>query len=316
MLVSCALNKANLMRAEWRFARTQRIYLLLFISAFVLLMPLSSHAAEARHSSEGSASSQNSDLILVVADASPRVDAPTSTPSQKSMGGSEPKGSYSSNTNNSEVQSTVPDWHKNFLSIITNPTIVYFLLLIGIYGIFIELLHTGVVFPGVIGAISMLLALYALQLLPVSYVGFSLILLGLAFIISEGFMPCYGVLGLGGTASFILGSIMLINPEDKNYQIAWSAIGLMTLINLIIFVFWLGVILKTRNQKPANGLQTLVGAKGRTLGVINLQGQAVIRGEIWSVESKVLIPANKSIKVVDAQGLMLEVKEDNKLDEP
>lgn len=214
------------------------------------------------------------------------------------------------NTANPEIEVMQPDWYNVFLSIITHPTIAYLLVLLGIYGIFFELVNPGYIFPGVAGAFSMLLALYALQLLPVNYAGLLLIILGIAFIIAEGFTPSFGVLGIGGSAAFILGSIMLINTDYMNYQIAWPSIWVMSVINIVFFVFLIGMVIKARRQITRNGLIQLVGAKGRAFGNIHQSGQAVIRGEIWSVYSKKPIQANTNIVVVLTKGLLLEVMED------
>ncbi|MCE0722117.1 NfeD family protein [Legionella resiliens] len=214
------------------------------------------------------------------------------------------------NTSNAHIELIEPDWRTRFLSIITNPTVAYLLLLLGIYGIFFELVNPGNILPGVIGAISMCIALYALQLLPISYAGFFLILLGIGFIIAEAFVPAYGSLGIGGTIAFIIGSIMLIDSDNQTYQIAWSAIGAMALVNILFFVIILGMAVKARRQSVKHGLIVLIGAKGRTLGDINLEGQAFIRGEIWSVHSKKFIAASKPIKVIGASGLLLEIEED------
>lgn len=215
------------------------------------------------------------------------------------------------NTLNASIEVVEPDWRTRFLSAITNPTVAYLLILLGIYGIFFELMNPGVVLPGVVGAVAMIIALYALQLLPINYAGLGLIVLGLAFIIAEGFTPSFGALGLGGTVAFILGSILLINTTNEAYQIAWSAIWAMAAANIVFFVFLLGMVIKSRHQTVKNGLIMLIGAKGRTLGDINLQGQAVIRGEIWSVYAKTPIAADKNIKVISASGLLLEVKEES-----
>ncbi|WP_407656322.1 NfeD family protein [Legionella qingyii] len=213
-------------------------------------------------------------------------------------------------TNNSQTELIKPDWRTRFLSIITDPTVAYLLLLLGIYGIFFELVNPGHLFPGVIGAISMCIALYALQLLPINYAGFFLIILGIAFIIGEAFVPAYGSLGVGGTIAFIIGSIMLIDADNQMYHIAWSAIGAMAFVNILFFVIILGMVVKARRQNVKHGLSVLMGAKGHTLGNVNLEGQAMIRGEIWSVHSKQPIAANTPIKVIGTSGLKLEIEED------
>jgi len=213
------------------------------------------------------------------------------------------------NTTNADIQQINPDWRTRFLTVITDPTVAYLLLLLGIYGIFFELMNPGYVLPGVVGAVAMLLALYALQLLPINYAGLALIIVGIMFMIAEGVTPSFGALGVGGTVAFLLGSIMLIDTEYATYQIAWPAIWGMALANIIVFVVLLGMVVKSRAQAERNGLIVLVGANGRALGEINLKGQAVIRGEIWSVQSKSPIAADKSIRVIAASDLVLEVEE-------
>ena len=203
-----------------------------------------------------------------------------------------------------------PDWRTRFLLAITDPTVTYFLILLGIYGIFFEFVNPGFVLPGVLGTLSLLLALYALQLLPINYAGLGLIVLGIVFIIAEGFAPSFGALGLGGTITFVLGSILFINTDQAPNHIAWSVIWAMAVVNIVIFVFLVGMVAKSRRQTVKNGLVMLVGAKGRTLGEVNLHGQAVIRGEIWSVYAQSPIPADTNIKVILASGLLLEVEED------
>lgn len=212
-------------------------------------------------------------------------------------------------TTRPETQLINPDWRTQFLSVITNPTVAYLLILLGIYGIFFELMNPGFVLPGVVGAVSMLIALYALQLLPINYAGLGLIVLGIVFVIAEGVTPSFGALGIGGTVAFILGSIMLMDTDYAAYQIAWPAIWAMALVNIVIFVALLSMALRARGQSIQNGLEMLVGAKGRALGEINLEGQAIIRGEIWQVHAKTPIAADKNIKVLTASGLLLEVEE-------
>jgi len=214
------------------------------------------------------------------------------------------------NSASPQIEEVNPGLRTEFLSIITNPTVAYLLILLGIYGIFFELLNPGFVLPGVIGAVAMLLALYALQLLPVNYAGLALIVLGIMFIIAEGFTPSFGILGLGGTISFILGSVILMSGDSPYYAIAWSVIWAMAVVNILIFIILLGMVFKTRKQTVKNGLIMLVGAYGRTLGEVNLQGQAIIRGEIWSVRSQLPIAADRRIKVIVTDGLLLEVEED------
>ncbi|MFT4058170.1 MAG: nodulation protein NfeD [Legionella sp.] len=214
------------------------------------------------------------------------------------------------NTNNPDIEVVSPDWRTYFLSMITDPTIAYMLLLLGVYGIFFELVNPGFVLPGVVGTIAMLTALYALQLMPINYVGFCLIILGIGFIIAEVFLPSFGSLGVGGTIAFVLGSIMLINTHSQTYHIAWSVIWAMALVNILIFIIILSMVVRVRRQKVRHGFASLLGAKGKTLGDINLSGQALINGEIWNIRASCFIAAGKTITVVGNQGLTLDVEEE------
>ncbi len=213
------------------------------------------------------------------------------------------------NTDNVNIEKISPDWRMRFLLIITDPTVAYLLLLLGVYGIFFELMNPGFIVPGVIGAVSILVALYALQLLPINYAGLALIILGIAFIVAEAYTPSFGILGIGGTLAFIVGSVLLIDTEHEAYQIAWAAIWGMAAANIVIFITLFSMLLQTRWQSSMHGTATLIGAEGESLQDIDLQGQAKIQGEIWRVESEKPILEGKKIRVTDAKGLTLKVEE-------
>lgn len=212
-------------------------------------------------------------------------------------------------TKDAEIETISADWRMRFLQAITDPTIAYLLLLLGIYGIFFELMNPGFIAPGVTGAVAILVALYALQLLPVNYAGLGLILLGLIFIIAELFVPSFGALGLGGTVAFIMGSVLLIDTEQEAYQITWSAIWAMAAVNVLFFITLFSMVIRSRGEPLRHGTESLLGAQGRTIEPINLKGQAVIRGEIWRVQSEKPIAADKQVTVVSRDGLTLTVEE-------
>lgn len=195
------------------------------------------------------------------------------------------------------------------LGLIT-PTLVYCLVLLGVYGIFFELLHPGLILPGLLGVLSILFFLYALPFLAINYAALALIGFGILLIIAELFVITFGLLALGGTIAFVIGSTSLMVHPDKGQQIALAIIWLMALINILIFILLGSIVIKSRKQKLKNGLQSLIGLKGRALSDIHQQGQAIIRGEIWSVVSKLPIVANKNIKVIKTSGLVLEVEEE------
>lgn len=213
------------------------------------------------------------------------------------------------NTTAATIEKIEPDWRMRFLLIITDPTVAYLLLLLGVYGIFFELMNPGFIVPGVIGAVSMLVALYALQLLPINYAGLALILLGISFIIAEAYTPSFGILGIGGTLAFIVGSVLLIDTEHESYQIAWSAIWAMAAANIVIFVTIVSMVLRSRWRSSMHGTEALIGAEGESINLIDLEGQAMIHGEIWEVKAQRPIKKGKAVKVIAANGLTLVVEE-------
>src|SRR5581483_11856196 len=132
-------------------------------------------------------------------------------------------------TKDAGIEALEPDWRNKLLSIITDPNVAYILMMLGIYGLFFELWNPGFVLPGVIGGICLLLALYAFQVLPVNYAGLGLILLGIAFMVAEMFMPSFGALGIGGVTAFVVGSIILLDTDVEGYDIAWQLIAIVAL---------------------------------------------------------------------------------------
>lgn len=140
------------------------------------------------------------------------------------------------------------DWRFSLLSVITNPNVAYILMLIGIYGLLLEFYNPGGGLPGVLGGICLLLAMYSLQMLPVSYAGLALILLGIALMIAEAFSPSFGIFGLGGVAAFTLGSIMLMDTEVPGYQIALPLIIGISLFSVAFIVVTISMLVRVRNR--------------------------------------------------------------------
>lgn len=213
------------------------------------------------------------------------------------------------NTKSIEIQQFTPDWRTQFLQVITEPTVAYLLLLLGMYGIFFELMNPGFMLPGIVGAVSILVGLYALQLLPINYAGLGLLILGVIFIIAEAFLPSFGVLGFGGTAAFVIGSIFLIDSTSVDYQIPWSIIWTVAIINILILFSIIKIALKLRKRASEHGVEVFIGETGKAINPIHEIGQIMIKGEIWSAYSKQPIPTGKKVKVIGKNGLKLEVQE-------
>ena len=200
------------------------------------------------------------------------------------------------------------DWRSEFLAVITNPNIAYMLMLIGIYGLIIEFSNPGLGIPGVVGAVSLIVALYAFQVLPVSYAGLGLMLLGIALMTAEAFAPSFGILGLGGIIAFVMGSIMLMDTDLPGYRIAMPMIAAFALFSAGLLVFALGLLLKARRQELVSGLEHLLGL---SLVVESLHdGRALVRadGELWHVESKEVLAKDDRVKVTAIDGVTLRVQ--------
>lgn len=200
------------------------------------------------------------------------------------------------------------DWRFSLLSVITNPNVAYILMLIGIYGLLLEFYNPGVGLPGVLGGICLLLAMYSLQMLPVSYAGLALILLGIALMIAEAFSPSFGIFGLGGVAAFSLGSIMLMDTEVPGYQIALPLIIGISLFSVGFFVVTISMLVRVRNQRVTTGMEAVVGETGKVVSGFPGSGRVLVEGEIWQAKCTDKLQAGQSIRVTKLTGLSLDVE--------
>ncbi len=211
------------------------------------------------------------------------------------------------NTASATIQVVEPDWRTQLLAIITDPSVAYILMLIGIYGLFFEFSNPGFVLPGVAGAICLLLAMFAFQLLPVSYAGLALILLGIAFMTAEVFLPSFGSLGIGGIIAFFVGSLMLIDTDMPGYGIPWPMIAGITAASALFLIFVIGMALKSRHNPIVSGREEMVGAMGEVLEDTPGEGMARIHGELWSVRCAQPLIRGQKVRVTGIDGLVLQV---------
>ena len=202
------------------------------------------------------------------------------------------------------------DWRSDFLAVITNPNIAYVLMLVGIYGLLIEFYNPGVGLPGVVGAVSLLLAMYAFQVLPISYTGMGLIILGIGLMTAEAFAPSFGVLGLGGIVAFVVGSIMLMDTELPGYQIAMPMIAAFAVFSAALLIFALGMIMRARRQVLRTGMEHLLGAVATIESVSNGTAWARLDGELWETASDDTLAPRDRVVVQEIDGLTLRVIKD------
>jgi membrane-bound serine protease (ClpP class) len=204
-----------------------------------------------------------------------------------------------------------PDWRNRLLAVITDPNVAYILMLIGIYGLFFEFANPGFVLPGVAGAISLLLALYAFQVLPVNYAGLALLSLGIIFMLAEAFAPSFGALGFGGVIAFVIGSIILFDQEGTGYAVSLPLIFALSLITAGFFLFIIGAAIKARERPVVSGQEEMLHTSGEVLDDFEGKGRIRIHGEIWLAESATPLRRGDKVKVVAVDGLVLKVQPHN-----
>ncbi len=210
------------------------------------------------------------------------------------------------------IESVEMGWRFRFLDALSNPNIAYMLMMLGFYGLFFELSNPGVIFPGVFGAICLILAFFALQTLPVNYAGFLLIVLAIILFIAEIKVVSYGVLTLGGVVSMILGSLMLFDSPEPYLRVSWYVILPTVLTTAAFFVFALSFALKAQMRKPTTGREGLVGMRGKVVAELNPEGKIFVHGEYWNAESEGEIAVGETVEVMDASEMMLKVKKFSK----
>ncbi|AUD77845.1 serine protease [Kangiella profundi] len=199
------------------------------------------------------------------------------------------------------------DWKTKLLSIISDPNIAYILLIIGIYGLIFEGYNPGTFIPGVIGAICLLLAFYALQIMPVNYVAAGLLVLGIALLVVEAFAPSFGILGVGGIIAFILGSFLLFNEPETGMAIAMPILIFVTIVSVILLSFVLSLAIRARNRPVVTGTDEMLSEIGVVEHDFEDKGWIKIHGEIWKARSSQPLKAGQQVKVVAVNDLDLDV---------
>jgi len=207
-----------------------------------------------------------------------------------------------------KLEVITPDWRNRLLAVITDPNVAYILMLIGIYGLFFEFANPGFVLPGVAGAISLLLALYAFQVLPVNYAGLALLSLGILFMLAEAFVPSFGALGFGGVIAFVIGSIILFDQEGTGYAVSLPLIFALSLITAGFCLFMIGAAIKARARPVVTGQEEMLQASGEVLEDFKGKGRIRIHGEVWQAESALPLRRGDRVQVVAVDGLVLKVK--------
>ena len=211
-------------------------------------------------------------------------------------------------TKGSPVITFEADWKSRFLAVITDPNIAYILLLIAIYGIFFELMNPGSLFPGVVGLISGVIALYALNMIPFNYAGLLLIILGIGFMIAEVFVAGFGVLGIGGMIAFVFGSLLLFDAETLGHDISLPLVIAFGLVTLAFFIVVMRLFLRSRSAKVVTGGEEMIGAVAEVLEADGTDYRVRCHGETWQAASESGLTVGQRVRVVERTGLTLRIE--------
>jgi membrane-bound serine protease (ClpP class) len=202
------------------------------------------------------------------------------------------------------------DWRTRILAVITNPSVAYILILLGIYALIFEFTNPGLILPGVVGAICVLLALYSFHLLPVNYAGLALMLLGIAFMVAEAFLPAFGSLGIGGLIAFVLGSIILIDTDrvPSGFDIPYALIGGVAAASAAFVFLVVGMAVRQRRRPVLTGREHLIGALAEALEDFEREGWARVHGETWRTRANAPVRRGERLRVKAIDGLILTVE--------
>ena len=199
-------------------------------------------------------------------------------------------------------------WRYRFLDIISNPSIAYILLMLGIYGIFFELSTPGAILPGVVGGIFLILAFYALQMLPINFAGLALILFAIILFIAEIKVVSHGLLAVAGVISLFLGSLMLIDSPTEYMRISLSVIIPAVLVSAAFFIFAVTKAISARLTKPTTGKEGIIGETGTVVVSLAPEGKVSIHGEYWNAMADQPVEKGEKVQVIGATNLILKVK--------
>ncbi len=200
---------------------------------------------------------------------------------------------------------------QRILSVISHPNVAYILMTMGVLGLYFELANPGAVLPGVIGIICLILAFFALQVLPVNYAGLLLILVGIGLLIGEAFTPSFGALGIGGAIGLVLGSLILFEEQSfptPALQVSWTVILPVTILMVVMFGFIARLVIVALRRKPTTGDIGMVGKIGTAQSEIDKTGKIFVHGEYWNVQSRHKVAEGEQVRVTAVHDLLLEVE--------
>ncbi len=227
-----------------------------------------------------------------------------------------PQGSKTLATDGLAVEVIEPDWQSRLLSIVSNPNLAYILMLVGIYGLIYEFANPGTILPGTAGAICLLLALYAFQVLPINYAGVALILLGLSLMVAEAFVPSFGALGIGGVIAFVIGSLILVDTEHPGFGISLPLIAGVAVSSAFLLFFVAGMAIKSHRRPVVSGREEMLASSAVVVDDFTDEGEVRVHGEIWRARAQQPLRKDQRVRVAGRQGLILDVIPMDKEEKP
>ena len=219
-----------------------------------------------------------------------------------------PTGAVTLRTRGAPVTPIEIGFRDRFLNVITDPNVAYVLMMLGMLGLFFELSNPGVVLPGVIGGISLILAFFAFQSLPINYAGLLLILFGIVLLVAEIKVVSHGVLAVGGMVAMALGSIMLFDAPELDFRVSGWVIAPTVALTAGIFLFMIAAGVRALASRSAVGAPALLGQVGIARGALAPEGQVMVQGELWRAVARTPVEEGSRVRVVDVNGLTLTVE--------
>jgi membrane-bound serine protease (ClpP class) len=211
-------------------------------------------------------------------------------------------------TRGAAYETRLPDWREQLLAVIAHPNVALILMMVGVWGIFFEFAAPGHGVSGVTGAICLLLAAFALQMLSVNYAGVGLVLLGAALLVAELFAPSFGVLGVGGIAALAAGGLLLFDTQTQGFGVSASLVLALAAASGAVVFAGSALALRTRRRPVVSGHQTLVGATGHVIASVTGENWAEVQGERWRVAAPRMLAPGEHVRVTAVDGLTLRVQ--------
>jgi len=206
------------------------------------------------------------------------------------------------------VVTAPPDWRTELLSLVTNPNVAFILMLIGVYGLILEFFNPGAVAPGLVGSISLVVALYALALLPINYAGAALVLIGIGLMIAEAHIGAFGAIGVGGIAAFVIGALMMFPSRVPGFALSGAVVTGAAIGSAALLLLALAALLRSRKRPVVTGSEALIGALGEAVSWQGNEGRVRVNGEIWRARAAAPLADGTHIKVLSRDGLILLVE--------